>query len=395
MSIENSDLTIAFIKDFHRMYLSLKNKLPYSFNLLDIAKANENAHSKLLAKLLNYKKDNKYLFLELFLQDIGIDEIIIKPKIKVEKDRIDVSIEDKGYAIIIENKIHYATDQKGQIERYYNKVRSNNKTMQIYVLYLTRRGGDPSEYSLPKELKDKLSNRYMSINYFDHILPWLKKRIYPICNDKTSLLTNGIEQYIDHLEGIFKIRKNMEEMNIKLMEELEKELNLNAIEDAHRKLKNIKTIENEISSLSEYLKINKIKVESVISKKEFNDKQADYINFFNTKFAGNKIRQSDCETEYWWIGIEMEYQSKRFLCGIGYDNIENQLEKNLKPYFGISCRPELDINNQDKRLKQFVQKKFKKNGYGYTGNWYVHKRVEFDKIKGEFEAFFKNVKDII
>lgn len=395
MRNETSDLTIAFIKDFHRMYMELKNELPYSFNILDIAKANENTHSKLLAKLLMYKEGEKYLFLESFFQYIGIDETIIKPKIRVEKGRIDTSIEDEGYAVIIENKIHYAPDQEKQIKRYVDKLNPRYKTKQIYVLYLTRRGGNPGIDSLPIELKDELSDRYKAINYLEHILPWLKKAVLSICSDKTILLVNGVEQYIDHLEGLFKIRKNMEEMNKKLIGRLEKELKLNEIKGSKEKLQNIKTIENEINSLSEYLKKIKTTVESVISKKEFKDKQADYIEFFKTTlFAGNKTTQSKFEAEYWWIGVEMEYQSKRFLCGIGYDNKENQSEKNLKPYFGISCRPDEDINKQNKSLKGFIQKRFKKQGYINTKNWYVLKRVEFDKIEAEFKEFFDEVKDV-
>jgi hypothetical protein len=58
-----------FIKKFKAIYDRETSKLPYHINLIDELHANENAHSRILEKLLNQKtNDGKYEILTSFVE---------------------------------------------------------------------------------------------------------------------------------------------------------------------------------------------------------------------------------------------------------------------------------------------------------------------------------------
>ena len=205
----------------------LLENAPFHFNLIDEVKANENAHSKIIGKLLRYKEHGEFMNLISFLDQIGLGQTFKNPRISIEKDRIDVTILGKDYAIIIENKIHYATDQDKQISRYVDIIKSKNYPInQIYVLYLTRWGHKKVEKkSLDDDLRKELGNRFIPINFKDHILPWVED-VLTKCRQRDQDLIHGLKQYIDHLKGMFNQRKKFEKMNKELNEMLAKEIKL-------------------------------------------------------------------------------------------------------------------------------------------------------------------------
>ncbi|MBQ4211230.1 MAG: PD-(D/E)XK nuclease family protein, partial [Prevotella sp.] len=124
-------------------------------------------------------------------------------------DNIDGLIEKDGeYAVIIENKIHWAVDQDKQIERYVNtEIERGIPSDNIWVIYLTRDGQKKVEgYSLTKKTKEILGDRFLEMDYYHNILPWLKETVLPNCRVREEWLESAIKQYIDHLEGLFDIR---------------------------------------------------------------------------------------------------------------------------------------------------------------------------------------------
>ena len=101
---------------FAQKYRELLPKMPYNINVIDELHINENGHSRILTKLLQFKnQDGKYEILESLLKYIvnvahceNFGKIhITKPIITQEKCRIDLWIRDKGYALIFENKVYY------------------------------------------------------------------------------------------------------------------------------------------------------------------------------------------------------------------------------------------------------------------------------------------------
>ena len=197
-------------------------KLPYHFNLIDELKANEDANTRILLKLLSYNISGDYVFLKSFISMMCSHNHglilplykIHKPKIKFNKEHIDGLIEElsKEYAVIIENKINWAVDQDQQLVRYFNKIKQHGvKECDIYVIYLTLDGTKKvSSNSLPDWLRKNLDNgkRFIEMSYKDDILPWLKQDILPEIKIKESLIESGVRQYIDYLEGRLCLRES-------------------------------------------------------------------------------------------------------------------------------------------------------------------------------------------
>jgi hypothetical protein len=256
----------GFSNSFMNVYNLERSKLPYHINILDLIWANENAHSRIFAELIKQNNESKFDVLESFFQYLNkinpnFNLVSQKPSITSEKDRIDLMILDTNYALIIENKIHNAADQTGQLARYINKVKEKySKENQIYVLYLTRDGGKP----MPEQswvfggisYKEGFVNRFIPISFRDNILPWLKDYVLPDCRIKDVYLKSTIEQYIDYLEGMFNLRKIDKEMNNELENHIVKELGLTStLEDNHlklnKKIKDLDKVRDQLISLKE------------------------------------------------------------------------------------------------------------------------------------------------
>lgn len=207
------------IEEIAEQYKRESEKSPYHINIIDELHANENAHTRILIKLLKFSKSGCFPFLDLFVKllsqwDDGI--IISNPLIQDNIEYIDgLVMEDRKYAIIIENKIHWAVDQDRQLERYVDKVISRGVPKdKIWVVYLTRDGSKiPSDYSFTEKVKNIIGERYTPIDYRNHILPWLKEQVLSSCKEDEEYLICAIKQYIDHLDGMFQQRESDKEIN--------------------------------------------------------------------------------------------------------------------------------------------------------------------------------------
>ncbi len=203
-------------------------KKAYDINLIDELHANENAHTRILMKLLEFNRDNDYFIFQKFLELINkkLDlkykiQNLALPKFCYQWANIDGYIyQDKQIAIIIENKIRGAIDQKEQIQRYIesaNKIR-NISSDQIYVIYLTEDGRKKvSDYSLTPYAKEILgvkedeTGRFIEINYKEDMLPFFKDILSYLDFSKEVYLKSAIIQYIDYLDGRFGLRERENE----------------------------------------------------------------------------------------------------------------------------------------------------------------------------------------
>jgi len=217
---------IDFSNRFMVLYEQEKVKLPFHINLLDIVGVNEPKHSRILMKLFSYKTpDGEYVLLKSFFRYIvakhkrqwNID--VVCPVISAEQANIDMWVrESSKYSVIFENKIHNADDQPNQIARYIEKsLEAKFTEVQIYVLYLTRDGSkQPSENTWQNEDGDDYSedfaDRYLNISWRRDIQPWLLDELTK-CLPKDNYLQQTMEQYIDHLNGMFNLRKTEKSMN--------------------------------------------------------------------------------------------------------------------------------------------------------------------------------------
>ena len=134
------------------------------FSTLCLCSDETRLHSRLLAALLNPKANHGLgnAFLESFLRAIGLPpdyisgckEPIVERSIggisDAEGGRIDIILEDRRHAVIIENKI-YAGDQRNQLLRYRNYGKEQFGERNFKLVYLTLYGCEPSEHSLGGE----------------------------------------------------------------------------------------------------------------------------------------------------------------------------------------------------------------------------------------------------
>ena len=265
---ENTKKLLNFVSAFTGKYLSLQaaSKSVYHINLIDELHADENAHSRILAKLLQQETPNgKFEILESFIgyikekskdKTVSFENIHIKnPVITQETERIDLWIRDDDYAIIVENKIHWANDQSEQLSRYIAKtIAGGISEERIFVVYLS-----PTYDKTPDEqtwgaYKDTFEERFIILSFRDDILSWLTCDVLPNVRLKDKYLSSALEQYIDHLEGMFDLRKINQKINMELQEFFKQELGLSGSPQENfakllAKQKEINMVNNQIEAL--------------------------------------------------------------------------------------------------------------------------------------------------
>ena len=186
-------------------------------NLLDAVYVDENTHSCILKMILSYSVDGEYPFFESFLKIDKVARILPngfqggKPHFFNERDRIDLLIEGKDYAIIIENKVYGAVDQNRQLERYLDVCMERGMAPEkLYALYLTKDGSKKvAEGSLTAKAMEVLGissetqGRFAEINFKEDILRWLRESIL-LCEGKDyTQIKSAIIQYTDYVLGMF------------------------------------------------------------------------------------------------------------------------------------------------------------------------------------------------
>ena len=174
-----------------------------------------------------------------FENNIDLNNIIWE-NVETENEykNIDLLIRYKKYfAVIIENKIGYH-DRDRQLEKYYNTMLEEGYGNNIYIIYLTPYGDNPSENSLPEEYykkeNGKLYGKFANIRHAE-IGYWLegilKRQEFSFLNNEEEnskynykLLKSALIQIIDNEKSISGESEEGEMTNPKIEKVLEKEL---------------------------------------------------------------------------------------------------------------------------------------------------------------------------
>ena len=217
-----------FLSSYKEQVKKIDYKHGFHFNILAEQCGNivENSHTNMLMRLLQYRNNYGYVFLEDFISLAGFDikfndgEIHFDTeyfgKTKAGQGRIDGLIWQKNnFAIIIENKINHAGNQDQQVARYIDTVLKDEIVGEdkIFVIFLTRDGielPDDSSQDRMKECdicdvigKEEVAGpRYFACSYSNHIYNWLKDNIQPTIVQKDVVLNAGVIQYIDFLSNL-------------------------------------------------------------------------------------------------------------------------------------------------------------------------------------------------
>lgn len=357
---------------FAQKYRELLPKMPYNINVIDELHINENGHSRILTKLLQFKNpDGKYEILESLLKYI-VEEMhcenfrkikINNPKITQEKCRIDLWIRDSGYAIIFENKACDATDQEAQIHRYIERTIQENYTEeQIYVIYLPSYEKEPTDQSWGS-YKEQFKDRYANISFRNGILYWLKNDVQPNVRQKDSLLLSAITQYIDYLEGIFSLRTINNKINMDLQGLISEQILKDAktpkekIMILKNKLDDISNLQNQINQMkdkyaTEWLVDISKKYQANMSKDGNNDCVEKEIGTYTIILCARK------QGKPWW-GIQKtsditESQKKTIIDKI--NNLPNIDSRNLdtnNPYYLVWS--DTSFENGERRFSELIE----------------------------------------
>ena len=223
----NNETILDIAKEVQRIISELNRA-----NLLNTVHVNENTHSRILKMILEYSHDGQYPFFDSFLKIPKVDGMLPKDfsigKIQCynERNHIDLLIEGKDYAFIIENKIYNAIDQDRQIERYLDDcIKRGYKQDHLYTLYLTSDGTKlVSNNSLTDKAKSILGitpeqiGRFAGISFKYDLLPWLRASIND-SKDMGAQINSALIQYTDYVAEMFgegviqsQFKDNMQEL---------------------------------------------------------------------------------------------------------------------------------------------------------------------------------------
>lgn len=145
----------------------------YNGSLLDIIGGiRETLTSQIIANILQYQnKNGKYILLESFIKKfVGPEIQVLKPIISAERERLDVSIKDRRYAIVIENKLKNAHFQRNQLARYIAKLKNDYDENDIYLVIMPQFNSTPIPNSagrLPHDWMKSNENRKCGINRYE------------------------------------------------------------------------------------------------------------------------------------------------------------------------------------------------------------------------------------
>ena len=386
-------------------------KLPPQFNILNLIRRKnsegrlltyEPYNSNLLYQLLNIKKKNinlVKLFLEFmngkFENNIDLNNIIWE-NVETENEykNIDLLIRYKKYfAVIIENKIGYH-DRDRQLEKYYNTMLEEGYGNNIYIIYLTPYGDNPSENSLPEEYykkeNGKLYGKFANIKHAE-IGYWLegilKRQEFSFLNNEEEnnkynykLLKSALIQIIDNEKSISGESEEGEMTNPKIEKVLEKEL--------FQKIKNEEgNIDDE--ELQEYIDIFSKALFS-LKRKKFIQPYSKFTNEVAKELEKQSYKKGDAPSKDTYYICDDNHVIEHGCHWLGLGNVFLQADwdyekSSAKYHFGI-CVEENDIEmkRKIKKLKTEIKNIFYDFEYHENNNDWIfdyNQNVESDNPK--------------
>lgn len=371
------------------------DELPFFYNILEEVRVNENAHTRLLMRLLEYEPARQHFFN--YLEGKGFaSPKMSKPKITAERHRIDGLIQDGNYAIIIENKVCGAVEQGRQLEKYVDECVGDlgYNLGKVYILYLfDREGLEPSLQTWGEYKKEDFGNRYLQLSYAGDIINWLDELLAKVQVDsakKSKSLQAGITQYLDYLRLMFKIDEYTK-MKTTLTQYIEGELELterfsSSSENAVAFLKEQQQFVADLSSeLGRLMKYYQIKAWG----ENFDVRNKSEQGYSRDVF----IDDTTIDNLYPKVGIHYQIGGKgSFVALLEYD-IETTRRKSVA--VGLRCPSEFDVE-RIKCLQDVFNEKLEKVlcRKRDSGAWYRWCEVKPDKAMRKFNELVAALKEL-
>ena len=345
-------------------------------------------HSRFIYSLLdpNSSHYQKELFLELFIKVCGLENFGLDPqiaKVYKEYENIDIYITDGAKHIILENKIN-AGDQEAQIKRYIETIqKENDGEADIYVLFLSKKGREPSDYSLSGlkieggKILEKNGNevaKFKAVSYNKEIMEWLDS-----CLDDAGNLANlaaVISQYKSVIEKIYGKYKGVQ-MDEKKISEIILE-NYDLVDEIRNKYFDMANKEK----LGTFMKNVKKELEKRLSQDQW------CIEVRDAKTT-KRLFSPISFYKYSWDGVinfRLEFDSGNFLnpyIGLAYD--VKRIKKEYVDNIQVESIPdEWKVGERFARYKMLDKSQFLRE---IVVNKYSETKLaeEFIKMKGELE----------
>lgn len=251
---DSAEMFISLSEELSRFITESPYKPPFDGCILDIIGGiSEPLTSKIIRAIFSYRDcaTQKPIILESFLHTfISKDLLLLNPRIEAETSHFDVSILDKAFALVIENKLKDATFQRNQLARYLKRLNSQYgyDESQIYLVILpqfTYKKPRLSAGRLPEDLQLPNGSRKCIVaqhecwcdfplhEYTSEQLEWCKncdktifersqERVYTLHNEFAEWLLEIAEtlpqkempikscmiQFADYIKGLYSTRFN-------------------------------------------------------------------------------------------------------------------------------------------------------------------------------------------
>ena len=414
-------------------YKKEESKLSYNINVIDELHINENAHSRILMKLLQFEEGGTYPFLKSFLLSKKVEETISKPEFITEKSiksidsidvttggRIDLFVKDEKYTLIFENKIYNAPEQPKQVQKYINDVINNEHySDNYYIFYLTRDGDYPTEKSLDSGERKKLQGNgtLHAISYKTDIIDWLEIDVLPMCRVKEENLVSAVKQYIDYLRGIYFLRSQDAPFATIIKNKISE---IFIIESFDEKIKKLQEYKNFVRAESEKNNDNISIVKKIgrLTDLLYEETVYDIFSDWKTKIE-NEFLNTESNSR---LGIEIEINTKEPKSfgnsyprvGIKFDKEKKTGELKEKDEHDFYCLIEVELNaNKDpyiifwtpsrkrkKIVKDFLEDNLEKINKSLsmnsnTGDGYFYTRKLRKNYNDIYEIFINICKNTI
>ena len=384
---------LYLVEEFSKIRMRELLKIPYYVNIIDELHINENAHSRILLKFLEFRNQKgEYEILQSLIDYISSqcrkDSFknihIQEPETTHEIERIDLWIKDKDYAIIFENKACWAVDQDAQISRYIDKTKNKGyKEEQIYIIYLPPESKEPEPQSWGS-YKDAFENRYINLSFKEYVLPWLKSDVIPNVKQKDVYLYTALIQYVDYLEGIFLLRNNQKNMNMELekflIERLKIDEKKNEIEKEKALNENIKNIDDILTQM----KSLKGKIRNNLFEEYRNRVKRDYPSL------------RPCEHREYLLDVTIDDDGQGIIVGIGddgqfYCQAEYESHKNIDNTLLMHF---MDVNILPRKNNNQIWKYYPNNLDNFDSVYELFKSV-VENIEKEYIPQEKQIQNIL
>jgi hypothetical protein len=335
---------------FELKYQKIEEASINSFNIFEILrKPNEevNLHSRFIYELLNPNGSHKQgnIFLELFLKEVHLELSTLDVAVFREKFNIDILLESKPKAIIIENKID-TQDHSNQISKYLNIIKQRGyQDRNISIIYLTLFEEELNEASM--------RDRVINITYSENIRNWIDS-----CIKEVALIPTLRETLVQYLNLINRLTHQSHYKGFIL-----------EVKDFLLKENNLKTILNIEASIIEA----KIELQLIFWRELIANLKPHY-KFEFTNYNNDKTIEKSVNKYY-------KKQKNRKEYGYEYKVDENlyfyiELQDNI--YYGFYFQEEEELASQHEKLNKI------KIDWEDEDYWkYTDKRLNFETFNNQ------------